>query len=143
MFYTINSSPMLVTKSVFKLIFILSNYQTCTFPLKSKSEQTLNNSSPITMFFFCYDKYDRSFYSIMIFFFTVHLGQLQMFYKSFLTDIKVVQMCQDGNQQRAPFELMRTCERHYKSTGPVNMVRPCPKRRLRLQLRLDQRVYQC
>ena len=24
---------MLVTKSVFKLIFVLSNYQTCTFPL--------------------------------------------------------------------------------------------------------------
>ena len=34
MFYTINSSPMPVTKSVFKLIFVLSNYQTCTFPLK-------------------------------------------------------------------------------------------------------------
>ena len=34
MFYTINSSPMLVTKSVFKLIFVLSNYQTCTIPLK-------------------------------------------------------------------------------------------------------------
>ena len=33
MFYTINSSPMLDTKSVFKLIFVLSNYQTCTFPL--------------------------------------------------------------------------------------------------------------
>ena len=34
MFYTINSSPLLVTKSVFKLIFVLSNYyQTCTFPL--------------------------------------------------------------------------------------------------------------
>ena len=32
-FYTINSSPMLITKSVFKLIFVLSNYQTCTFPL--------------------------------------------------------------------------------------------------------------
>ena len=28
MFYTTNSSPMLVTKSVFKLIFVLSNYQT-------------------------------------------------------------------------------------------------------------------
>ena len=27
-------SPMLVTKSVFKLIFVLSNYQMCTFPLK-------------------------------------------------------------------------------------------------------------
>ena len=35
MFYTTNSSPMLVTSSVFKLIFILSNYQTCTFPLKA------------------------------------------------------------------------------------------------------------
>ena len=34
MFYTINSSPMLVTKSVFKLIFVLSNYQMCIFPLK-------------------------------------------------------------------------------------------------------------
>ena len=33
-FYTINSSPMLVTKSVFKITFVLSNYQTCTFPLK-------------------------------------------------------------------------------------------------------------
>ena len=34
MFYIINSSPMLVnTKSVFKSIFVLSNYQTCTFPL--------------------------------------------------------------------------------------------------------------
>ena len=33
-FYTINSSPMLVSKSVFKLIFVSSNYQTCTFPLK-------------------------------------------------------------------------------------------------------------
>ena len=30
--YDINSYPMLVTKSVFKLIFVLSNYQTCTFP---------------------------------------------------------------------------------------------------------------
>ena len=27
MFFTINSSPMLVTMSVFKLIFVLSNYQ--------------------------------------------------------------------------------------------------------------------
>ena len=34
MFDTINSSPMLVTKSVFDLIFVSSNYQTCTFPLK-------------------------------------------------------------------------------------------------------------
>ena len=33
MFYIINISPMLVTKSVFKLIFGLSNYQTCAFPL--------------------------------------------------------------------------------------------------------------
>ena len=33
MFYTTNSSPLLVTKSVFKLIFVLGNYQTCTFPL--------------------------------------------------------------------------------------------------------------
>ena len=33
MFYTINISAMLVTKSVFKLIFVMSNYQTFTFPL--------------------------------------------------------------------------------------------------------------
>ena len=33
MFHTINSSPMLITKSVFKLILVLGNYQTCTFPL--------------------------------------------------------------------------------------------------------------
>ena len=37
MFYTINSSPVLVTKSVFKLIFVLSNYQTCTFPLSTNT----------------------------------------------------------------------------------------------------------
>ena len=37
LFYTIDSSPMLVTKSVFKLIFLLSNYQTCTFPLSKIS----------------------------------------------------------------------------------------------------------
>ena len=36
MFYIINSSSMLVTKSVFKLIFVLSNYQTCTLPLNKK-----------------------------------------------------------------------------------------------------------
>ena len=36
MFYTINSFPMLFTKSVFKLIFVLSNYQTCTFPLSNQ-----------------------------------------------------------------------------------------------------------
>ena len=35
MFYTFNSSPMLVTKSVFNLKFVLSNYQTCTLPLKT------------------------------------------------------------------------------------------------------------
>ena len=29
---------MLVTKSVFKLIFVLSNYQLCTFPLWRKKE---------------------------------------------------------------------------------------------------------
>ena len=34
MFYIINSSPMLITKSVFKVIFVLSIYQTCTFPFK-------------------------------------------------------------------------------------------------------------
>ena len=33
-----NTSPMLVTKSVFKLIFVLSNYQTCTFPLRSVTQ---------------------------------------------------------------------------------------------------------
>ena len=33
--YLKNSSPMLVTKSVFKLILVLSNYQTCTFPLST------------------------------------------------------------------------------------------------------------
>ena len=33
MFYTINSSPKLVTKWVFELTFVLSNYQECTFPL--------------------------------------------------------------------------------------------------------------
>ena len=38
MFYTVNSSPMLVTKSVFKLIFVLSDYQTCTFPLTRSSD---------------------------------------------------------------------------------------------------------
>ena len=32
MFYTINSSSIPVTESVFKIIFILSNYQTCSFP---------------------------------------------------------------------------------------------------------------
>ena len=36
MFYTTNSSQMLVTKSVFKLIFVLSKYQTSTFPLKER-----------------------------------------------------------------------------------------------------------
>ena len=35
MFYAINSSPMLVTKSGFKLIFVLSTYQTCNIPLKA------------------------------------------------------------------------------------------------------------
>ena len=42
MLYTINSSSMLVTKSVFKLICVLSNYQTCTFPL--------NKLSPVTWY---------------------------------------------------------------------------------------------
>ena len=36
MFYTINSSPMLLTESVFKLIFVLSNNQTFTIPLKQE-----------------------------------------------------------------------------------------------------------
>ena len=39
MFYTINSSQMLVTKSVFKLMFVSSNYQTCTFPLNNLTEE--------------------------------------------------------------------------------------------------------
>ena len=33
MFYIINSSPMLVTKLALKLILVLSNCQTCTFPV--------------------------------------------------------------------------------------------------------------
>ena len=37
MFCTNHSSPVLVTTSVFKLIFVLSNFQTCTFPLMFKS----------------------------------------------------------------------------------------------------------
>ena len=41
MFYTTNSSPMLVTKSAFKLIFVLSNYQTCTFPFISTRTATI------------------------------------------------------------------------------------------------------
>ena len=32
MFYTVDSSPMLVTKSVFKLIFVLSNYANVYLP---------------------------------------------------------------------------------------------------------------
>ena len=36
MFYTINSFPVLVTKSVLKIKLVLSNYQTCTFPLLDK-----------------------------------------------------------------------------------------------------------
>ena len=32
---------MLVTKSVFILIFVLNNYQMCTFPLKIKNSYTL------------------------------------------------------------------------------------------------------
>ena len=32
---------------------------------------------------------------------------------------------------------------HCVSWHKITEVRPCPKRRLRLQLRLDQRVYQC
>ena len=41
----INSSPMLVTKSVFKLILVLTNYQTCTFPLRA-------NPRPVCLVFF-------------------------------------------------------------------------------------------
>ena len=33
--YYTNSSPMIVTKSVFKFIFVSSNYQTCILPFKS------------------------------------------------------------------------------------------------------------
>ena len=40
-FYTINISPMLVTMSGFKLIFVLSNYQTCTFPLSEVCGSTI------------------------------------------------------------------------------------------------------
>ena len=43
-FYTFNSSAMLVTKSVFKLIFVLSNYQSCTFPLNHNSDLSLSAS---------------------------------------------------------------------------------------------------
>ena len=41
MCYTVNSSPMLVTKLVSKLIFVLSNYQTCTFPLRRHKDRTI------------------------------------------------------------------------------------------------------
>ena len=36
MFYTINLSPLLVTKKVFMLIIILSNYQQCPLPLRTQ-----------------------------------------------------------------------------------------------------------
>ena len=39
--YTINSSPMVVTKSVSKLIFVLSNNQTCNFPLNEEIQECL------------------------------------------------------------------------------------------------------
>ena len=45
MFYTINISPMLVTKSVFKWIFVLSNYQTCTFPFNLRNHSCMNHLS--------------------------------------------------------------------------------------------------
>ena len=45
--YLKNSSPMLVTKSVFKLILVLSNYQTCTFPLSG----SLFLERPVTVWF--------------------------------------------------------------------------------------------
>ena len=35
MFYTVNSSPLLITKQGFMLIIILSNYQQCPLPLSS------------------------------------------------------------------------------------------------------------
>ena len=41
MCYTINSSPLIINKSVFKFIFVLSNYQTCTFPLSSSMKLPL------------------------------------------------------------------------------------------------------
>ena len=46
MFYTINSYPILVTKSVFKLIFVLSNYQTCTFPLTGDGWLCIKTTDP-------------------------------------------------------------------------------------------------
>ena len=39
-FYTVNSSPVLATESVFKLIFVMSIYQTCTFSLKKGRNNT-------------------------------------------------------------------------------------------------------
>ena len=40
MFDTTNLSPMLVTKLVFKLILVLSSYQTCAFPKKGTHEES-------------------------------------------------------------------------------------------------------
>ena len=50
MFYTINSSLMLVTKSVFKLIFVLSNYQMCNFPLKKHADNIIDSCLYISCF---------------------------------------------------------------------------------------------
>ena len=38
---------MLVTKSVFKLLFVLSNYQTCTFPLKYQTVGAVYFKRPV------------------------------------------------------------------------------------------------
>ena len=56
MFYTINSSPMLITKSVFKLIFVSSNYQTCTFPLSKKKSMCSKTRLPAKTPLDCYAK---------------------------------------------------------------------------------------
>ena len=39
-------SAMLVTKSVFKLVFVLSNYQTCTLPFKNILKEHQVNITP-------------------------------------------------------------------------------------------------
>ena len=50
MLYSINSSPILVTKSVFKLIFVFSNYQTCTIPLRGTKAVIRNMEATIVSF---------------------------------------------------------------------------------------------
>ena len=52
MFYTINSSPMLVTKSVFKLIFVLRNYQNVYLPFNRKYYFIINMCK--TCFHLCF-----------------------------------------------------------------------------------------